>query len=581
MFLMALVLFCPAASVPSWGATASIRAVYSQEAYPAGGDYPVLFSVKVTEPWFLHGPHEGEGMIATRLSFSDSGIIKISEVRFPPPKEVKFPYLDEPAEVYSGEFTVSAVVHVPESAQAGKHLVEGKLSYQACSMEICRPPETVTVSLKVEVVSSGVGAQSISRSLVETTGQPVQTPLKEMPGRWSGFWLTVLGIFVGGLALNLTPCIYPLIPITVSYFGGRGGAMMDHPFIHGGFYIIGLSITNAALGAIASLSGGLLGGILQSSYVLVGIALVLVFLALSFFGFWDLQLPSGLTNLAVKSYGGYFGTLFMGLTLGIVAAPCLGPFILGLLTVVGQKGDPLLGVLYFVALSIGMGVPLAILGIFSGSLNKLPVSGDWMVWVRKMLGWVLLAMAAYMVSPLIPREFIKAALGAALLCAMGIHLGWLDSSGKTTRFFAVVKKSFGVLCIAAAFFYLHSGFQTHKGVEWTPYEPALIEKAAENRTPVILDFYADWCTPCRQMEANVFADPEIVKLARQFLPLKIDLTKRHPQQEYLQETYGLKGVPTIIFLDARGRELKDLRIESYEDKHVVLDRMKKALEPET
>jgi thioredoxin:protein disulfide reductase len=476
----------PASSLSSMAPTASVRTVLSQENYPAGGEYPVLFTITVAEPWFLHGPHEADGMT-------------------------------------------------------------------------------------VDIVSPGLESPSINRSLSESAGQPAKTPR-----HWSGFWLTILGIFVGGLALNLTPCIYPLIPITVSYFGGRGNSMEGHPFIHGGFYIIGLAITNAALGVIASLSGGLLGAVLQSSYVLVGIALVLVSLALSFFGFWELRMPSGVTSLVIKSYGGYFGTLFMGLTLGIVAAPCLGPFILGLLTVVAQKGDPVLGMIYFVALSVGMGLPLAILGIFSGTLNKLPVSGDWMIWVRKLLGWVLVAMAAYMVSPLIPGESIKAVLGAALLCATAIHLGWLDRSGKTARFFTVVKRSFGLLCVAGALIYLHSGLQTHEGIRWMPYEPALLQEAGKKGTPVILYFYADWCFPCRQMNSNVFTDPEVINLARQFVPLKIDLTRQHPQQEYLQETYGLKGVPTIIFLDRLGREQEELRIESYVDKDAMLNRMKKA-----
>jgi thioredoxin:protein disulfide reductase len=572
MLLSALVMLLTVSALPSMAPTASVRAVLSQENYPAGGEYPVLFTVRVTDPWFLHGPHEADGMLATRLTFSGIGPIEITDVQFPSPKKVKFPYADQPLEVYEGEFTVPATLRVPESAKTGAYLIEAELTYQACTTTACRSPETVKIPFTVHIVASGVEAPSMDQSLSERAGQPAR-----MPGRWSGFWLTILGIFLGGLALNLTPCIYPLIPITVSYFGGRGNDMAGHPFMHGAFYIIGLAITNAALGVIASLSGGLLGAVLQSSYVLVGVALVLVCLALSFFGFWELRVPTGLTSLVVKSYGGYFGTLFMGLTLGIVAAPCLGPFILGLLTVVAQKGDPVLGVIYFVVLSIGMGLPLAILGIFSGSMNKLPLSGDWMIWVRKLLGWVLLAMAAYMVSPLIPGGAIRAVLGAALFCAAAVHLGWLERSGKGSRFFTVVKRSFGLLCIAGASIYLYAGLQNHEGMRWMPYQPALVQEAARKGTPVILYFYADWCFPCRQMNSSVFTDPEVIHLGRQFVPLKIDLTREHPQQEYLQETYSLKGVPTIIFLDRRGSNREDLRIESYVDKEVMLDRMRDVL----
>jgi thioredoxin:protein disulfide reductase len=446
--------------------------------------------------------------------------------------------------------------------------------FRVFSVTAYRPPETVKIPPKIDIVSPRAEAPSIDRSPSETAGQSAKAPR-----RWSGFLLTILGIFVGGLALNLTPCIYPLIPITVSYFGGQGKTMAGHPFIHGGFYILGLAITNAALGVIAALSGGLLGAVLQSPYVLAGVALVLVFLAFSFFGFWELRIPSGVTGLVIKSYGGYFGTLFMGLTLGIVAAPCLGPFILGLLTVVAQKGDPVLGMIYFVTLSVGMGLPLATLGIFSGAINKLPVSGDWMIWVRKLLGWVLVAMAVYMIGPLIPGEPAKAVLGTVILFAAAIHLGWLDRSGTTARFFTMVKRSFGLLCIAGAVFYLYSGFKAPEGVQWVPYEPALLHETKEKGTPAILYFCADWCFPCRQLNSNVFTDSEVIRLSRQFAPLKIDLTRQHPFQEYLQETYRLKGVPTIVFIDRRGFEQEALRIESYVEKEVMLDYMQRALIP--
>jgi thioredoxin:protein disulfide reductase len=570
---LALLMLLPAPSLASRTPTASIRVILSQESYPAGGRYPILFAVKVTEPWFLHGPHESEGMLATRLTFSGSGIIEITDVQFPLPKKVQFPFAEEPLEVYHGDFTVLATLHVPESATVGVERIEAKLSYQACTATLCRPPESVKLQLSLDIVSPAVEAPPINQSPPQSAGRPA-----EIPERWSGFWLAILGIFLGGLALNLTPCIYPLIPITVSYFGGRGATMSGHRFIHGGLYIVGLAITNAVLGVIASLSGGLLGAVLQSSYVLVGVALVLVSLALSFFGFWELRMPAGVTNLVVKSYGGYFGTLFMGLTLGIVAAPCLGPFILGLLTVVAQKADPVLGMIYFVALSVGMGLPLAILGIFSEAMNRLPVSGDWMIWVRKLLGWVLLVMAAYMVSPLVPGESTRVFLTAALICAAAIHLAFLERSGKNMRFFTIFKKAFGVLCITGAVFYLYSGLQTRESIAWRPYEPALVQEAGRSGKPVILDFYADWCFPCRQMESNVFTDPKVISLGKQFVPLKIDLTRKHPHQEHLQGTYDIKGVPTIIFLDRQGRELEELRIEAYVDKEVMLEHMRKALE---
>ena len=183
---------------------------------------------------------------------------------------------------------------------------------------------------------------------------------------------TLLGVFAGGLALNLTPCVYPLIPITVSYFGGRAGQGRGKLAVHGLLYLGGLSVTNSVLGVVAALTGSLMGSALQNPIVLVVVAGVLVLFATSLFGFWELQLPQSLTSAASKSYAGYFGTLFMGLTLGVVAAPCLGPFVLGLLTWVASMGSPWLGFLIFFTLSLGLGVPLFVPGHVLRQPGKAP-----------------------------------------------------------------------------------------------------------------------------------------------------------------------------------------------------------------
>ena len=187
-------------------------------------------------------------------------------------------------------------------------------------------------------------------------------------------------------------------------------------------------MTNSLLGLSAALSGGMLGFALQKPFVLIFVAAVMVFMGLSFFGLWEIRLPAWLTRAASKDYAGFFGTFFMGLTLGIVAAPCLGPFILGLLLWVGQMGDPLLGFLFFFVLSIGLGLPLAVLAIFSGAIARLPKSGDWMLWVRRLMGWILIGMAVYMVSPVVSHLIARHWLLLGVSAAAGIHLGWLDKT---------------------------------------------------------------------------------------------------------------------------------------------------------
>ena len=383
---------------------------------------------------------------------------------------------------------------------------------------------------------------------------------------WSLLW-TLLGIFIGGMALNLTPCVYPMIPITVSFFGGR--AAEDQPsqiklILHGVCYILGLALTNSTLGVIAALTGGLMGSILQNPLVLTAVASVLVLFATSLFGLWELRMPRFLNQAAAKSYGGYFGSLFMGLTLGVVAAPCIGPFVLGLLTWVASIGSPSYGFIIFFVLSLGLGLPLFILALFSGQLRRLPKAGGWMIWVRKLMGWVLVGMAAYFIRPVLP-ESVKVLLPIAVAVAAGLHLGWLDNNEVKSRTFSWLKSFVGIVCLVAATIWAMTWVMRGPGVQWHDYSEEILKQAAAQGKPVIIDFYADWCAPCREFEELTFHDSEVVAQAKDdFIMIKVDVTTGgNALHEKLLKRYNVKGVPTIIFLDPKGEEHVDLRLVDY------------------
>jgi len=384
---------------------------------------------------------------------------------------------------------------------------------------------------------------------------------------WGILW-TLLGIFAGGLALNLTPCVYPMIPITVSFFGGRstqeGKPSQLKLVLHGLCYLMGLALTNSTLGVVAALTGGLMGSLLQSPIVLASIAAVLVLFATSLFGFWEFRLPNGLNQMAGRSYSGYFGSLFMGLTLGIVAAPCIGPFVLGLLTWVAGMGNPWYGFLIFFVLSLGLGMPLFVLALFSGQLQRLPRAGGWMLWVRKLMGWVLVGMAVYFIRPVLP-EILKIILPVVVALTAGLHLGWLDKSESGHRAFPWMKTLVGTVCLVLATFWIIAWAIRGPGVSWQPDTEQTLQEAVTEGKPVIIDFYADWCTPCREFEEVTFHQPELVRLAEErFVMVKVDVTKGgNPYHEELLQRYEIKGVPTIIFLDAQGQERNDLRLVDY------------------
>jgi thiol:disulfide interchange protein DsbD len=357
-----------------------------------------------------------------------------------------------------------------------------------------------------------------------------------------------------------------VIPLTISFFGGQASEGR-RPFGLAAIYVLGMATMYSALGVAAALSGRLFGSALQSPWVLAGVAVVLVALALSMFGLYDLRMPTGLMQKAGARTGA-MGAYGMGLLVGVVAAPCVGPFVLGLLAFVAARQQAALGFLFFFVLSLGLGLPYLFLGAFSGSLSRLPRAGMWMESVKKAFGWVLLAMAAYFLRPAIPGPagawLLPGVLGAGAI-ALALRSGW--------RPLARVAAAL-VFAAAAVFFLPRTSSVGTEAPAWRPYEA---ERIASLGKPSVIDFAAAWCVPCRELDEKTFSDPRVREALGKRELYKADLTRAGSADvTELSRKYAILGVPTIVFLDASGRERTDLRLVGFESADAFLERLGKA-----
>ncbi len=370
-----------------------------------------------------------------------------------------------------------------------------------------------------------------------------------------GLPLALLLVFLIGLALNLTPCIYPMLAVTVSIFGGQTETRTLSVFGKALIYVLGIATMYSVLGVAAALTGGLFGGLLQSRAVLVGISLLFILLALSMFGLYELQVPPAvMAKLGGTQKAGLAGIFLSGLLVGVFAAPCIGPPIIALLALVGQRADPLFGFMVFFVLSLGLGAPYLVLGTFSGLLRKMPRSGEWMIWVKKLLGFVLVGVAFFYLS-LAFRPSLVFVLIPLTLVVGGMYLGFLERSSVPGRWFVWFKRLVGVGAIMGGIMFFAIGRQP--SLEWTPYTPERV--AAANRTTVLY-FTADWCIPCLELDRRTFTDDSVIRELQRLATLKADLTRYDsPESRDVREQYAIRGVPTMVFLDAAGNELPNTR----------------------
>jgi thioredoxin:protein disulfide reductase len=325
--------------------------------------------------------------------------------------------------------------------------------------------------------------------------------------------ITFIGFFLAGLAVNLTPCVYPMLTVTASLFKAKhaAGEKLRYSFAKAFAYFLGIVVTYSTLGYLAASTGKIFGSALQNNWVLGAVGLMMLALAMSMFGLFQLRAPAEFLNrMAGFRKASFLGLFFSGLLVGIFAAPCVGPPVLALLAAVANNGNPQFGLAAFFVFSVGMGLPYLLLGTFSGLVNKLPKAGQWLVWIERTLGVVLLGFAFFYLS-------------------LALHGHSVSSKANSI---------------------------------WKPYSEEQVKQAMLSHKPVVIDFFAEWCYSCHELDQTVFMDPKVLERLKDSATLRVDATDIDaPQVQAITDKYAIIGLPTVVFLDAKGDEIMPARME--------------------
>ena len=451
-----------------------------------------------------------------------------------------------------------------------------EIAYQGCTEGFCYPPEVKEIKVADLPIVQVTDTEKTSEKSTALSAQPKAEQDRLAESLFNSKY-AVFGFFLLGLGLAFTPCVLPMLPLlSAIVIGQNQRPNMWRAFALSFVYVQGMALTYTLLGLIVAAIGLPFQVALQHPYVMIGLSIIFVLLALSMFGVFTLQLPSSLqTKLSLLSQqqkaGAFGGVFLMGMIAGLVASPCTSAPLSGALLYVAQSGDLFTGAITLYLLALGMGVPLILITLFGNKI--LPKSGMWMETVKKLFGFVMLALPVFLISRILPDEWtprLWAMLGTAFFIWFAFQMP-KNGTGWLFRILFLVAAMISVKPLQAwvwgessAQSAIENKLVSHVEFKQVKSEAELQQALAENnKSLVMLDLYADWCVACKEFEKETFSDPSVQKAFGDMLLLQIDMTKNSEENRALMTKYKVLGLPTILFFNRDGKEIEGSRVNGF------------------
>ncbi|MFN3697198.1 MAG: cytochrome c biogenesis protein CcdA [Pseudobdellovibrio sp.] len=482
----------------------------------------------------------------------------------------------------NGEIEIQ--IEAPENLDTEKtNTLLFDLKYQICSEQVCYLPKTFSIQLKINTSELKAATHS-NQAFSPFSADTIENQLSK------NFLLTYLFVFIAGVLTSFTPCIFPMIPITLSILGHDAEKKSRAQNVaRSVFYVLGIAITYSLLGVIAALTGSIFGQALSNKYVIMTLVTLFVFMALSMWGAFELQVPAFIRNkFGTGQSKGYIGSFIMGLVAGLVASPCVGPVLVSILSFVSTTQSVSLGFTLLFTYAMGLGLIFIVLGFSGQILKKLPKSGPWMEFIKFALGLLMILAALYYLKFILPIQYWAIVTGLSFM-SISVWQGTYNFRKKhpfrqglfiVTFILSLLLTLMSIIKFdyVAPFFENKIGLVSESKIKWIPYSKQVLEAAIQEKQPVMLDFFAEWCGACHELEEKTYTHSEFIELSQQFKLVKIDATEDLPEVQKILEEYHIKGLPTVIFINKKGEILNDLTFTQFLEWNELKPKMLKALE---